>query len=425
MRTAFERVRRDGLLEDIPGLVYAAEAGGPPEVLVNTGVQRLVCDMDELPRAVDALGLFERPHRRAGLDPTPVPIDQMGRYASVVSLIMTHGCKFHCPYCPIPAYNQFTFRSRSPERLVEEIAEIAERTGIWKFFGTDDNFFNQRPTSERLLGIMAQGKVHGRPFRDAIAMGTEGTEQDVFAQKDLVPLARDAGIRSIWFGIEDVTANLVKKGQSPEKTALLFKLLLQHGIAPMPMMMHHDGQPLWTWRGLYGLINQVAYLRRIGAPTCQVTLLTPSVGSRGYEEAFVQNQVLLGVGGRPVEEYQYDGNHCVATSDPKPWRRQVNMLLSYAAFYNPLNFVRSMFRFDPLWGERTALQVYGMIGVVRSAWKLRGWLGRLLSGPIERSTEPPQPKYAMIPPRCDALTNNGDLPQHDDATANPDLSICS
>ena len=43
MRTAFERVREGGLLEDIPGLVYRPEGPeGPPHYLVNTGVQRLV-----------------------------------------------------------------------------------------------------------------------------------------------------------------------------------------------------------------------------------------------------------------------------------------------------------------------------------------------------------------------------------------------
>ena len=66
----------------------------------------------------------------------------------------------------------------------------------------------------------------------------------MYKNQDLLPLCRDGGLRAIWFGIEDMTAELVKKGQSPEKTARIFRELLAHGIAPMPMMMHHDGQPL-------------------------------------------------------------------------------------------------------------------------------------------------------------------------------------
>ena len=245
---------------------------------------------------------------------------------------------------------------------------------------------------------MAAGTVHGRPFRKAVSFATEATEFDVFKNQDLLPLARDGGLRSLWFGIEDLTAELVKKGQTPEKTKAVFKLLLKQGIAPMPMMMHHDGQPLWSWRGLYGLLNQVRFLRRVGALTCQVTLLTPSVGSRSYEQAFRDGLVLRRVAGRPVEEYQFDGNHCVATADPYPWRKQINMLLSYAAFYNPINLLRALPKFDKFWAERVVLQVYGMVGVTKSIYHVRDWLRRLLSGPIERFYELPRPKFRMVVP---------------------------
>jgi hypothetical protein len=64
MREAFERVRKAGLLEDIPGLVYRPDTDeGPPECLMNTGTQRLLRDLDELPMPFDGLGLFEPPHR--------------------------------------------------------------------------------------------------------------------------------------------------------------------------------------------------------------------------------------------------------------------------------------------------------------------------------------------------------------------------
>jgi radical SAM superfamily enzyme YgiQ (UPF0313 family) len=175
-------------------------------------------------------------------------------------MVTTHGCQFHCPYCPIPGYNQFTFRHRSPQRMVEEIAGVAQLCGMYRFFGTDDNFFSRRETVEAALAAMARSKAANKPFRKAITFATEATEFDVFKNQELLPLARDAGLRGLWLGIEDLTASLVKKGQTVEKTKALFKLLVKQGIAPMPMMMHHDGQPLWTWRGLYGLLNQVRFL---------------------------------------------------------------------------------------------------------------------------------------------------------------------
>ena len=64
------------------------------------------------------------------------------------------------------------------------------------------------------------------------------------------------------------------------------------GICPMPMMMHHDGQPLASRGNLYGLLNQVNFLRKSGSVSVQVTILTPSVGSKGYEEPYEKGMVI-------------------------------------------------------------------------------------------------------------------------------------
>ncbi len=61
-------------------------------------------------------------------------------------------------------------------------------------------------------------------------------------------------------------SNLVRyqhiEGQSVDKTAYLFALMNKTGICPMPRLVHHDSQTLYTRKGLYGLLNQVEFLRR-------------------------------------------------------------------------------------------------------------------------------------------------------------------
>jgi len=417
LRKTFHRLRRSGLLDDIPGLVFRegdekeplasqplslpSPQGGDGNAgrLINTGIQRMVQDLDELPHPIVGIGLLEPPHRRRAMSRHPLAIEKIPRHAGMISLVTTHGCKFHCPYCPIPAYNQFTFRYKSPDRLRDEIQVLAERTGINAFFGTDDNFFNSRETVEDTFKVLSQGKVHGKPFRDAIFFGTEATEYDVYKNQDLLALCRDGGLRAIWFGIEDMTAELVKKGQSPEKTMTLFKLLNRHGICPMSMMMHHDGQPLASRGNLYGLINQVKFLRKSGSVSVQVTILTPSVGSKGYEDPYKQGMVIGAAAAKQVEDYQYDGNHCIATEDPRPWRKQLNIYLAYASFYNPFNFVRAIANWkDPLWTFRVMYQAYGMVGLVKSFSRGFGWLKALWSGPVVKMQEPPRRKLDMVPP---------------------------
>jgi radical SAM superfamily enzyme YgiQ (UPF0313 family) len=399
-RKTFHRLRCSGLLDDIPGLVFReGHEREPLERLIDTGIQRLVQNLDELPPPLAALGLIEPPHKRRTLSGRPIAVHKMHKHAGMVSLVTTHGCKFHCPYCPIPAYNQFTFRFKSPDRLREDIEQIAEATGIYAFFGTDDNFFNNRETVEEIFTGMAKGKVRGQPFRKAIFFGTEATEFDVYKNQDLLPLCREGGLRAIWFGIEDMTAELVKKGQSPEKTKHLFELLNSYGICPMPMMMHHDGQPLASRGNLYGLLNQVRFLRKTGSVSVQVTILTPSVGSKGYEESYEKGMVIEQAGDKKLEDYQYDGNHCIATEDPNPWRKQFNIYVAYASFYNPLNLLRAVVNWkDPVWDYRVMYQCFGIAGLVKSVVQGWGWMWGLYKGPIKKMESLPRRRLLMVPP---------------------------
>ena len=398
-RKVFHRLRRAGILNDIPGLVFReGDEQDPLSRLIDTGIQRMVQDLDELPHPLIGMSLIEKPHNRATLSRMPLEPTRVHKYCGAAALVTTHGCKFHCTYCPIPAYNQFTFRFKSPQRLRQEITDIGNATGITKFFGTDDNFFNNRETVEETFTELAKGRVMGKSFRDKVFFATEATEYDVYKNKDLLPVCREGGLQAIWFGIEDMTAELVKKGQSPEKTKDLFDIMNKQGICPMAMMMHHDGQPLYSKGELYGIINQVNFLRKTGAVSAQITILTPSVGSKAYEEPFQQGMVIDEANGNKVKDHHFDGNHCIATNDPSPCRRQLNMYLAYASFYNPLNFARAIVNWkDPVWKIRVLYQALGMIGLVRSFKNGSGWLKSLYFGPVRKKDMVPQKRFEVVP----------------------------
>jgi hypothetical protein len=175
------------------------------------------------------------------------------------------------------------------------------------------------------------------------------------------------------------------------------------------MLMHHDGQPLWTRRSLYGLLNQVRYLRKAGALSVQVTFLTPSTGSKGYEAAFENEFVFAKVGKLPVDDYLLDGNHVVATSDPRPWARQLNMLLAYAVFYNPLSLAADSVKFDSLWGYRMLHQMLGNLRPWKSLPRDLAWLFRLFRGPYERAAAPPESAIPIrLLPATSAPPNDSD-----------------
>lgn len=384
---AFERVRERRVIEEMPGLVFLPtdfDAAAPRAV--NTGIQRLLRDLDELPMPDAGYRMLEPPHRRHTLSSAPCSPRKVGKYSSIASLISTHGCKFNCSFCPIPAVNQRTWRHKSPSRMAAEIKSIHEQFGIREFFGTDDNFFNQRDTVVQLMSALAGTTVHGEPLSNRIRFYTEATEFDVFKNRDLLPLCRQGGLRAIWFGIEDITAELVNKGQTQGKTVALFAEMRSLGIEPMAMMIHNDEQPLRSpGNGLTGLLDQARFLFDAGATSYQCTYLGPAIGTRDIEAAAESGILYRSVGGEAIPQAFQDGNHVLASRHDAPWDRQLNVLRAYATFYNPRNAWR-VFRAihnDPTGRKRLLFQLIGHIGIAMTAPKLWRWSRKLRRGPIE------------------------------------------
>lgn len=385
MRAAFERARDAGALHGIPGLVFALDGRHDGKNLHNTGVQRLLQDLDELPLPSAGFGTLEPPHRRQTLAAKPLPLDKACRTPMVATILLTRGCKFHCHYCPIPAYNQKKIRQKSPQRVVEEFIDCRQHMNTRSFFGADDNFFNNRKVAEGILTAMDSASWGGKRLGRQIRFMTESTVIDAHKNRDLLPLARRAGLSNIWLGVEDLSAQLVNKGQSPDLTESLFRTMIANRICPRVMLMHHDAQPLHDRRHLNGLMDQVRFLFDAGAVGLQCTVASPALGSRWADEVFTAGQIYDRVGGKPVMDYCFDGNHVVASTRRDPWQVQLNLLRAYAAFYNPLNLARILLaRHTPLGEKRLYEQLHGIVALVRTAWNLKGYLWRLWRGPIDR-----------------------------------------
>jgi radical SAM superfamily enzyme YgiQ (UPF0313 family) len=391
MRSAFLRARDSGALDGVPGLVYGRGGrDGLPEELVDTGVQRLVGDLDELPDPVAGYRMLEAPSRLETLAAEPVPDSRVRKLTPISSMVLTFGCKFACPYCPIPAYNQRQHRLKSGGRIAEDMWRLNEAFGLRHFFGADDNFFNNKPRTLDIVHTLASSQRNGRRLGRVARWYTEVTVHDTLQMKDHLGEVHEAGCRALWLGVEDMTATLVNKGQSVDKTTEAFGRLRAANICPMPMMMHHDSQPLYSRKGNYGLINQVRLLRQAGAVSLQVLMITPSAGTKLYEGTFAGGQVIARAGGREVKPHMYDGNYVVASAHPRPWRKQLNLMAAYVYFYNPVWLVAALLRKRSKVAQKAAgMQVVGMLGAIQTIRRTSGWALRLMFGRIDRLAGPP------------------------------------
>ncbi len=391
MRSAFVRARDSGALNGVLGLVYAqGSRNGPTEQLTDTGIQRLVGDLDELPNSVAGYRLLEAPSRSESLASKALAPERVRKYSPISSVVLTFGCKFACPYCPIPAYNQRQHRLKSGGRIAEELGMLNQEYGLRYFFGADDNFFNNKARTLDIVQTLAQTELGGAPLRRKVRWHTEVTVHDTLQVKEHLPLIHDAGCRALWLGVEDLTATLVNKGQSVDKTTEAFGRLREAGICPMPMMMHHDAQPLYSRKGNYGLLNQIKVLRKAGAVSLQVLMITPSAGTKLYEPTFEGGQVFERVGGRRVLPHMHDGNYVVASNHRRPWIKQLNLLIGYLSFYNPLHLAVILLRKKTKVSHKAAgMQLVGMLGLIQTIRRTSGWVVRLMFGKIDRLSHAP------------------------------------
>ncbi len=389
IRNTFLRLRDAGELDHILGLVYARGSGPIAEELIDTGIQRLAGNLEELAPTTLGYRILEPPSRKATLGSLPVPPERVRKLTPLSSIVLTQGCKFRCQYCPIPAYNQRQYRTKSGERIVEELTQLIQDYGLHFFFGTDDNFFNDEARTMDIIEKMAAAEVNGKPLRRSVRLGTEATVHDTLKLREHMPEIRRGGVRSLWIGVEDMSGTLVRKGQGTDETAEAFALLRENDICSMPMMMHHDDQPLISRGSAKGLLNQIHLLKKAGASTVQVLMITPSPGSKLYVPTHTSGMVFESVGGRAAEPYLTDGNYVVASKLARPWTKQFNILLAYLWFYNPLRMLLLAFKVkNRLWGMDVGMQIFGSIGVLQNIRRTFFWGIRLMFGKITRRLRP-------------------------------------
>jgi hypothetical protein len=149
-------------------------------------------------------------------------------------------------------------------------------------------------------------------------------------------------------------------------------------------------------KGDYGLLNQIRLLRKAGAVSLQVLMITPATGSRSYEGAFRAGCVYASAGGRRVEPYMLDANYVVASEHGQPWRKQLNIMAAYLYFYNPLRLLIALARpKSKLYLADALVQFIGMWGLVQTIRRTFGWAMCLMRGDIRRRTLVPASPLPM------------------------------
>jgi radical SAM superfamily enzyme YgiQ (UPF0313 family) len=139
---------------------------------------------------------------------------------------ISRGCIFKCKFCGYPLNGKKKFDYlRSPDMIVEEIIDNYEKYGTTNYLFADDTFNDSTYKLEEL-----HKKITQLPFK--INFTTYLRLDLLYAHREQLPLLKDLGLRSAFFGIEslnDKTAKFIGKGLDSNKVKD-FLLELKHNI---------------------------------------------------------------------------------------------------------------------------------------------------------------------------------------------------
>ncbi len=186
---------------DIPGLVWRGAqgiVGNPPEN---------VEDLDSL-----------RPPRRELFDGQ--------RYAAeggVANIVIKQGCSFNCLYCDSPHTLGRHWRTKSPEKVVEELLAMQELGARASFF--TDAIFNYPVDHAK--------EVCRAIIRQRLEMGWLASVHPGFLDREIIELMRDAGCVAVSLGCDSCSERMLKvlrKGFSVEQLRRAAELLEECGV---------------------------------------------------------------------------------------------------------------------------------------------------------------------------------------------------
>jgi len=184
LRAVLDALQTGQPLDGIDGIIHAQPVGdGQLATAVATPRRPVLRDLDALPRpAWDLVDMeaYRRIWRQAH-----------GRFSLNIST--TRGCPFSCNWCAKPIYGS-RYNSRSPESVVDEIADLITVYQPDHFWITDDIFGLKPGWIQRFAELVQQ---RGLRFSYTIQ-----SRADLLGKGDTLEALAASGLDTVWIGAE-------------------------------------------------------------------------------------------------------------------------------------------------------------------------------------------------------------------------------
>jgi len=250
-RELLDALEQGGDLQGVKGLAINGRDGK-----VLTAPRPLLDDLDQLP--------FPKRIRPKGAG------YYMGFQRPLALLETSRGCPFRCSFCSVWEFFHGKYRTKSPERVLEEILTLREPFVLF----VDDNFLLDPDRAERIALLLKESKVRKRYTFQA-------RSDSIVRHPELIRLWKEVGLKGVFIGFEkvrDEDLRGLRKGNTVRNNDQALSFLQGLGIDVWasfivdPEFDHED----------FRLLREYVISRRIKTPTFSV--LTPLPGTELFRE---------------------------------------------------------------------------------------------------------------------------------------------
>jgi radical SAM superfamily enzyme YgiQ (UPF0313 family) len=175
------------------------------------------------------------------------------------------GCPYRCDFCSVWKFFQGKCRSKSPQRVLEEVKTIREKF----IFLADDNFLLSVPRAKHIAQLLIENRIKRRFMFQA-------RSDSIVQHPEVIPLLRKAGFWKVYIGFEKIdeeALDLLNKHNSVENNEEGLKILRAHGMEVIASFIIDPSFQEKDFRRL----RQYILDRKLYSPS--LTILTPLPGT--------------------------------------------------------------------------------------------------------------------------------------------------
>jgi radical SAM superfamily enzyme YgiQ (UPF0313 family) len=231
------------------------------------------------------------------LDEYPLPRRDLIKYTSPLKLepvVTSRGCPYNCEFCSVWKFFGRKIRHVSVDRVLQDISTSKTK----RFMFLDDNIVGDPVYAKALFDGLKEMKIQW-----------VGQASISFSKsEELLKLAYDSGCRGLFFGLESVSEEKIKRMSKSLRTQAdtidAIKRIMGHGIhfhASLVFGFDDDDESVFD--------ETLEFLYKTKIPTSTFNILTPYPGTDIYEKLKSENRLI-------TENWDFY-DHCTVTYLPK------------------------------------------------------------------------------------------------------------